>query len=119
MGNISFSASLSVSTSGASVSGGGSGGIETVADPAIANIQSVGTGAWEVVDMGDIAAARMAFFKNADPTNFIELALDNAGANKFAKLLPGDVCLLPPSTTTLYAKADTGACNLLVCASDS
>ena len=52
---------------------------------------------------------------NLNDTNFIEISLESDGTTPFAKLLPGDFAIFPASTPTMYAKADTGSCNMQVC----
>ena len=77
------------------------------------NVQAVAT-TWESLDLGDIAAdsVRYAYFQNLDETNNIQLALDNAGAQIFATLQPGDVALIPVETGTLFAQANGAESNL-------
>lgn len=80
----------------------------------IENVQIIGT-AWEAIMIGDCSRADILACVNADPTNFIQLASDNAGAKLIAKLTPGRGALIPVDpTVTIYAKADTGACDLRV-----
>ena len=80
------------------------------------NTQSVGTAAEALSFPGDLTTEGISciYIKNADPTNFVELALDSGMTNKFAKILAGEVCCLRPyaGNPTYYAKADTAACNV-------
>jgi hypothetical protein len=42
--------------------------------------------------------------------------VDAAGTENFAKLLAGQFMLFPAATATMYAKANTQACNVFICA---
>jgi hypothetical protein len=75
-----------------------------------AGTQSVGTGAWEAVSLGDCSSADLMAIKNNDDTNYVQLATANDGTKIFAKLTPGRVCFVPVDpTATIYAKANTAA----------
>lgn len=53
---------------------------------------------------------------NADATNYVELSYASGGsfaASVFEKLMPGDKYLGHPSSTTVYAKANTAACDVI------
>lgn len=113
---ITASASLSVSKGGATISATAGNSFTLTGDEMITLVQNVGTSA-EAVVLTDLDTAGYAFFKNMDVTNFVEIALDSGVSTQiFAKLYPGQFALIPLKTTTLYAKFDTGAGNLLVCA---
>lgn len=82
-------------------------------------VQNVGTSE-EAIDLGDTGTPVYAFFKNLDPTNFINLKVATGGAI-FAKLRPdtngdgtGGVAMLElgSGATAPYAIADTAACNM-------
>lgn len=90
--------------------------ITMAGDEMISNVQTIGESAWELVSFGDCASIGECALKNLDATNFIELALDDAGASKIAKLLASRSACIPFSSTTIYAKADTAACKLSVVA---
>jgi hypothetical protein len=80
------------------------------------NVQIVGTSA-EALDVGDVSTIGYVLLKNLDTTNFVQIALDSGVSTQiFAKLRAGDVALFPAATATIYAKADTANCNLLVMA---
>jgi hypothetical protein len=113
---ITISCSLSITKNGATVASSYAGNATLAGEDMLTNTQNVGTSA-EAVVVGDLASAGYAFFKNMDATNFIQLALDSGVSTQiFAKLLPGEISLVKLATTTIYAKADTGACRLLVTA---
>jgi hypothetical protein len=113
---ITISATLSASKNGAQVTSTASTLVSMSGDEMLTNVQNVGTSA-EAVTVADLDTAGYAFFKNMDATNFVEIALDSAVSTQvFCKLLAGEFSLIKLKTTTIYAKADTGAVNLLVTA---
>jgi hypothetical protein len=78
--------------------------------------QHIGIAA-ETINFADITGQPGAvLLVNLDPTNFIEVAHEVGMTNKICKLLPGVPCFLPLPPATLYAKADTATCDLLVAA---
>lgn len=110
---ISASASLSAGKNGVALSNSFSRSADMSGDEMIANIQNVGTTA-EAVVLGDISTIGFLLIKNLDDTNFVEIDAANTFDKFPQKLLAGDFVLLKPQTTTIYAKANTAACNLLV-----
>ena len=86
------------------------------------HIQSLTAGASTLVSMAGVAPAAvpgMLLIQNLDATNYVELSMDTAFAvdNVFAKLLAGQFCIFPPKlVSTLYAKANTGDCNIMTTA---
>lgn len=76
------------------------------------NRQSIGFAAEEAVLVGDVAAGGYFLGVNRDPTNFIELR-PGSGLADMIRLEPGDFCLFRlTDDATLYALADTAACDL-------
>ena len=76
-------------------------------------VQNIGTTA-ELVALGDVATVGYAYFANLDATNFVQIGIDVAATfYPVIKLNPGEgqVFRIDPAAT-LYAKADTAACNL-------
>jgi hypothetical protein len=113
---ISFSASLSYSKSGANATISASISVTQVGADFTNQSQLIGTASAELLDVGsDVGTTGYVMVKNNDPTNFVELSL-NDFTQKFAKLRAGEFCILPVSTGTIYAKADTGACQVSVLA---
>ncbi len=113
---INASISLGVNKNGVVLNGGGSKTADMAGDQGITNVQIIGTGA-EAIVLGDVSTIGYVAFKNLDPTNYVELGLENTVITQnFAKLLAGDVTLIKASTATMYAKANTAPCNLLVTA---
>lgn len=104
---IQYSVTVTVSTSGQSVSGGISAQ-ETASNLAfIGNEQTVGTSA-EALVLGDIGGNPVfVFVKNLDDTNFLTIDAVNTLDSFPQVILPGMGILLRPSTGTIYAKGDT------------
>jgi hypothetical protein len=115
---VNWSVSLSANKNGAGISGSGSNSITMSGDTMIENVQTVGTSA-ELIVLEDVDSPSQILLKNLDATNYVEIALDSGMTNKFAKLLPGEALLIRPSSATLYARANTAACNVLVVAPNS
>ena len=76
------------------------------------------TTSWVAIPLGALASFERMMIVNQDQTNYISVALDNAGTNTFAKILPGEGIYLTPSTSTLYIKANTAACDYQLCATE-
>lgn len=75
-----------------------------------ASVQVIGT-VYEALSINsDITTPGFALFINHDAANFVDLSLDQT--NSFAKILKGQVALIPLATTTIYVRANTAACNL-------
>lgn len=74
---------------------------------------SVGISSEEAVPLGECTSPGWAMFINRDSTNFITLKVATGGA-VFAKLLPGEFCLLRlgSGAQAPYAIADTAASQL-------
>jgi len=113
---ISISASLSYSKSGATARLDGTITVTQAGADFTNQSQLIGFAAAELLDVGtDIGTTGYVMVKNNDATNFVELSL-NDFTQKFAKLRPGEFCIIPVSTGTIYAKADTAACQVSVLA---
>jgi len=113
---ITASASLVAAKSGVNISFTATKQNDMTGADMLQATQAIGTTS-ETLGFGAITGApAMVLVKNLDGTNFVELGLDSAMTNKFAKLLPGQVCLFPPSTATIYAKADTAEVTVLIAA---
>lgn len=115
---ITLTAGLSIIKNGASVSGAISGlRISQTGNNSIGNIQNVGT-TTEQLSFGDVTTPGYLFVKNLDATNFVlvSLATPAISGTSFAKLLPGEAFVIPTRQTTVYAIADTAACDVLVVA---
>ncbi len=116
---IQVTASLNVSKGGATIASTQTKSLNMSGTDMILSPITVGTSAAQI-SFGDISGApAVVLFKNLDATNYIEIALDNAMSNKFIKLLPGMIALVPLATGTIYAKANTAACQLLRVAAEA
>lgn len=112
---ISLSASLACAKDGATAQGTAALSITMAGTEFTQNVQAVGTST-EALNLGDVATPGYLLVKNLDSTNFVMVGLVTAvtSGNAFAKLLPGEALLIPTRQTTIYAIADTAACNCLV-----
>jgi len=83
-------------------------------------IQDILSSGWNALSFGTVTGVPGAcILKNIDATNYFELATDNAGANKFAKVLANGLILLTPSSATIYAKANTATVQCKTAASEA
>ena len=82
------------------------------------NVQNIGTSA-ELLTYGDVATVKYVLVKNMDATNYVQLALDSGFTQIFAKMLPGEFCLIPTNQNNVYARANTTAVDCCVCAADT
>lgn len=114
---IQLSASLAINRNGAVFTGTGNSNITQSGTPTIANTQIIGA-TTEALLLGDVTGVGYYFFKNLDPSNYIELSLATpVVANAaFCTLLPGECALIPSRLETIYALANAAPCNLLVVA---
>lgn len=110
---ISASASLSANKNSISVSNSFSRSADMAGSELILSVQSIGTTA-EAVALGDVSTIGFLMIKNMDETNFVEIDSANTFDKFPQKLLAGDFILLKPQTTTIYAKANTSACSIVV-----
>jgi hypothetical protein len=85
-------------------------GLKFIGEP-----QSIATGAWTAIALGSLASFDLLMLKNLDAANYIQVALDNAGAKIFGKLAAGRGMVWPVEPgATIYAQANTAACLLMV-----
>tara|TARA_R100001086_G_scaffold169725_5_gene92520 strand:+ start:5450 stop:5815 length:366 start_codon:yes stop_codon:yes gene_type:complete len=74
--------------------------------------QVIGTG-HEAIAKGDTAAGGVAFFRNLDETNYVEIGLEVSSAfQPMVKLLAGEYALMRLATADVFAKANTANINL-------
>ena len=81
-------------------------------------IQSIGTAAGgETIVMGDVSTKGWAWFRNIEAAggNYVDIGLQVSGTfYPLAKLEPGEPAMFRiNNAATVYARADTGAVNLL------
>jgi hypothetical protein len=77
-------------------------------------VQSIGTSA-ELVGVGEVTTIGYVLIVNLDDTNYVEIDKVNTFDAFPQKLLAGDVILLKPESATIYAKAHTASCDVLIC----
>lgn len=75
------------------------------------------TTSWTAIDVSMLGSVDLLGIRNTDATNYIQIALDNAGAKIFGKLTPGRGMWLPGEpTATYYFKANSASCDVEVIA---
>lgn len=114
---ITSSISLSASKSGATVGFATSKSTTMAGAVVFQTVQTIGTTTEAInfpADFSGIPSWLLIY--NMDATNFVLIGLDNANpmTQTFAKLRAGEFMLLPASTATLYADADTASVNIMV-----
>lgn len=121
MGQIAINGSLNVSigSTGSNQLANFSALITQAGTNNINNVQNIGT-TTEQLTFGDVTTIGYLCVTNQDPTNFVLVSLVTPAiaATAFAKLLPGEGCIVPTRQTTVYAIADTAACDCLIQASE-
>lgn len=73
--------------------------------------QTIGTSAEAVTIPSDIGTAGWCRIRNRDATNYVTLRIGSGGSD-FAKLLPGEYALFRLASSSLYAVANTAACEI-------
>lgn len=109
MSTISTTVSMSVSGGALTASLSGSANAEQSSEEHVSQTQTIGTTA-EALDLGDLANVNGGIcIRNNDAVNFVEIDAANT-FNSFPQKIPaGQVAMLRPQTTTIYAKANTAA----------
>jgi hypothetical protein len=79
----------------------------------IRNVQAVGT-SYEAIVVGDLASAGVAYFRNLDTTNYVEIGVEvSAAFYALVRLNAGETAgPFRLSTLTIFARANTAAVNL-------
>jgi len=110
---ITLSGGLALQRNGTSLSVSLAKNIDMTGNEYILGVQIIGI-TTEAIDLGDATTPGYMWFKNLDPTNFVQLALATpvTGANAFAKLLPNEAFPIPCKQTVIYAMADTAPVSL-------
>lgn len=112
---VSVTASVALAAGG-SISGSGSISASQAGTNNIGNVQNIGT-TTEQLTYGDVTTIGYLFLHNLDSTNYVEFDLNTPVAGTaFCKLLPGESAFIPTRQTTIYAKANTAACDVHVVA---
>ena len=114
---IRVTAALSASKGGASINTVGSTGSSSFVDDMTGAdmgswTQTIGFAADEAVNIpGDIGTCKYLFVANLDATNYIELSYATGGSFVArVRVDPGGIALFRPTSTTIYAQANTGDC---------
>ena len=116
---INIQATLTIQRTTPPMQASGALNINQTGKHCICNVQNIGTSSEQLV-FGDCATMGYVFVKNLDITNYVQLACDTAfGTGQiFAKLKPGEFCLVPCNQNAIYAKANTAACDVVVAAAE-
>lgn len=114
---ITVTCNLSASKGGATLQPGSQSKSLTMAgEDMICNPVTIGTSA-EALSFGEITGAPAAvLLRNLDSTNYIEFALTSDMHDVFCTLRAGVPNVISPGSATIYARAHTAACRLLVAA---
>lgn len=111
---INLSASFSDDTDAFSVSNNGT--LTQSGTGALFQTQTIGTSA-EALDLGDLAdVGGLLLIKNTDDTNYVEIDSVNTFDNFPQKIGPGQAIVLGAQTTTIYARANTAAVDIVTAA---
>ena len=71
------------------------------------------TAAGTALSLGSLTTPGMSFFKNLDPTNYVEMGIQTGGTfYPLVKIKPGEFAPFRLSTLAPYARAHTAACLL-------
>ncbi len=108
---ITISASLSFSKGGKTASAGRSGlQDDMTGSNYFQGTQTIGTSE-EALNKGDIGTPGYIWVRNLDATNFVEIRAGSSAAD-VVKLMPGKMALFYLASSTPYAIADSGACEI-------
>ena len=75
------------------------------------DVISATTAAMAIPLGGVTSPGGVAFFKNLNATNYVEIGFDDSGFVSIAKLLPGQIALIP-LVAAPWVRANTAACLL-------
>ena len=119
---ISVACSLTGTKTGTTVTGSTTKQITLTGSALFANTQNIGTSTEQVVFDADAVAEGITYvyLKNDDATNYVEIG-NAALAVIYGKLLAGQAVILAvnkaaASDPSIYARANTAACNLKIVA---
>jgi hypothetical protein len=102
--------SLNFSKGGAKANRAESIQVDVTGDAFTHEVQSVGTSEEELAQGADLGTPGYIFIKNLDDTNYVEVG-STTGVYDI-KLKAGEVALYRHNSGTIYAKANTAACNV-------
>ena len=107
---ISIGVTISFQKGGAQVSRSEAITVDVTGDAFSHEVQEVGTSEEQLAQGADLGTPGYIFIKNLDATNYVEIG-STTGVYDI-KLKAGEVCLYRHNSATVYAKANTGACNV-------
>jgi hypothetical protein len=112
---ITYQVAISASKSGAVISSGTlSDTVDMTGGDVLAATQNIGTSN-EQIDVASIANDCRIVIKNLDATNYVEVFKDSGNTHLLSKLAAGEACLLTQvPSATLYARANTAACDVMI-----
>lgn len=112
---IRYSVALLASKSGADIDSGTlTDTVNMTGNDVMAATQNIGTSN-EAIDVASITGDCRIIIQNLDVTNYVEVFKDNANAHLLSKLSPGEACLLTQvPSASLYARANTSACDVMI-----
>lgn len=116
---IFYRIEFSARKGGAVVSQTVSGNISMTGNEMIQSTQLIGTTS-EVLNLGEITSApAMILIQNLDSINYIEIGGDS-GLTVFKLKIPaGKSAIISPTSSTIYAKANTANCRIQIVAADA
>lgn len=110
---ISLSGRITVTKGDFTYSRSFSDAIDMTGGEVSSGIASVSNSAHEAIPVTDIGTAGVAFFRNLDATNYVEIGIDDGGSFvAMLKLKAGECALVRLGTNAPYAKANTAAVRL-------
>jgi len=118
---ISLSARIGLETNGISVAALGSASLDMAGIDLVHATQLVSDAGWEVLDLGELATdeCKAILLRHFAGTATVLVAIDVAGTQQIAKLRPGTVLLLQPSSgVTYYVTAHSGSATIEVAAAE-
>jgi len=89
---------------------------DQAAQGASSGIQEIGFGGHEAIEVADLGTEGWLFMRNLDDTNFVDFGIEVAAAfEPVGRMEPGEPAMFRLSKdagATLFAQADTAACNV-------
>ena len=103
-------AAMNFSKGGAKCNCAESISVTVTGDAFTSGVQAVGTTEEELAQGADLGTPGYVFIKNLDTTNYVEIG-STTGVYDL-KLKAGEIALYRHNSATIYAKANTAACNV-------
>lgn len=113
---ISVSATMSVSKSGASVSLSAGGSLTMAGVNMVGPVtETIATSATQITMPNITGVPPAILIKNLDATNYLEVDIVNTFNSWPQKIQPGCCVLLAPESATIYGKAHTASVQIAYC----